>query len=203
MAPFGASLEDAGLTLRIGLLAAMAALIFAAPAAAGEPYGELAPFRLVEEVRGGIFGDDTVHRERQAPMATVQLLSSPMPFYQTANPGLAALFNPRFETGAMLNGYGLTSYAFAGLNWRTPHWGPVFGEFALGGAVNNSTSDVHSRTRSYLGCPVTFRESAGLGFDLTDRFDIVGSIEHISHANLCSTHNPGITSVGLRIGYKF
>ncbi len=188
---------------RIGWMAAAVALGFAAPAGADQPYGQLAPFQLVQEVRAGVFGDDTVHRERQAPMATIQLLSSPMPFYQTANPYVSALLNPRFETGAMVNTLGLTSYAFAGLNWRTPNWGPVFAEVGLGGAVNNSTSDVHSTTRTYLGCPVTFRESAGLGFNLTDRIDIVGSIEHISHANLCSPHNPGITSVGLRIGYKF
>ncbi len=136
-------------------------------------------------------------------MATFQLLSSPMPFYKTANPYLSALLNPRFETGAMVNSYGLTSYAFAGVNWRAPIWGPMFAEVAFGGAVNNGARDTSPSSRTFLGCPVTFRESAGLGFDITDRIDIVGSIEHISHANLCSPHNPGLTSVGLRIGYKF
>jgi hypothetical protein len=184
-------------------LAAAAALSVTAPASAADPYGELAPFQLVEELRAGVFGDDAVGRERQAPMGSVELLSSPMQFYATANPALAALFNPRFETGAMLNGYGLTSYAFAGLNWRTPQWNRVFGEFGFGGAVNDSSNDPHNPRRTDLGCPVTFRESAGLGFNLTDRIDIVGSIEHISQAQLCSRNNPGLTSVGLRIGYKF
>jgi lipid A 3-O-deacylase len=54
-----------------------------------------------------------------------------------------------------------------------------------------------------LGCPVTFRESGGLGFQITSNIDIVGSIEHVSHADLCGRTNPGLSSFGLRVGYKF
>jgi lipid A 3-O-deacylase len=194
-----------GLATALALMAtlARAADVANAPSPADTPYGALAPFQPVEELRLGVFGDDAVHRERQAPMASIDVLSSPIVFYQTANPLLASLLAPRFEAGAMVNTFGLTSYAYAGLNWRTPKWGPVFAEFGFGGAVNDSSTNPHDMEHTDLGCPVTFRESAGIGWQLTERVDILASIEHISHANLCSNTNPGLTSVGLRVGYHF
>ena len=64
----------------------------------------------------------------------------------------------------MINTFGLTSYAYAGLNWRTPKWGPVFVEVGFGGAVNDSTNNPHDMRHTDLGCPVTFRKSAGIGW---------------------------------------
>ena len=185
------------------IAAGCVALLSGSAHADPQPYGQLTSFQLVEELRGGVFGDDALGRERAAPMASIQALSSPVAFYSPSNPLLASLLAPRFEAGAMVNGFGLTSYAFAGLNWRTPQWGPLFGEVAFGGAVNDSTDDPRNMSRIDLGCPVTFRESAGLGWRISDRIDIVASIEHISHANLCSSLNPGLTSVGIRVGYRF
>jgi hypothetical protein len=189
-----------------GVAAAIACLV-TLPARGADlapnPPDSVAPFQLLQELRLGVLGDDAVHREQQAAMASFQALTSPVVFYQTSNPWIASLVAPRFEAGAMLNTRGLTSYGFAGLNWRTPQLGPVFAEFGFGGAVNNSTTNPHDISRTDLGCPVTFRESAGLGWLLTDRIDVVASIEHISHANLCNSINPGLTSVGLRVGYRF
>jgi hypothetical protein len=187
----------------LATLPARAADAPAPEAPAVSPYGNIEPFQFVQEVRLGVFGDDTVHREQDAPMATIQALTSPVVFYQSNNPLLQTIFAPRFEAGAMINTYGLTSYAFAGLNWRTPQWGPLFLEVGFGGAVNDATDNPHDMRHTDLGCPVTFRESAGIGWRITDRIDVVASIEHISHANLCSNQNPGITSAGLRVGYRF
>jgi hypothetical protein len=103
----------------------------------------------------------------------------------------------------MFNAYGLTSYGFAGLNWREPLIGPLFLEVGFGGAVNNASRNPHDLTRTDLGCPVTFRESGGLGWQFNEHFDVVVGVEHISHANLCSSLNPGLTSAGVRIGYRF
>ncbi len=185
-------------------MGAIAALLACASARADDqPYGQLSPFNPVEEVRGGLFVDDAVGREAHAPMATFQLLSSPLALYPTANPWLAPLFAPRLEAGAMINGLGLTSYAFAGLNWREPLWGPLFLEVGFGGAANDSARTPYDSRKTDLGCPVTFRESGGLGWRFNDHFDAVTSIEHISHAQLCGRLNPGLTSVGLRFGYHF
>jgi lipid A 3-O-deacylase len=191
-----------GLAAALACLATLARAVDA-PNPPDTPYGNLAPFQPVEEFRLGIFGDDAVHRERQAPMASVDALSSPIVFYQTSNALLATFLAPRLEAGAMINTFGLTSYAYAGLNWRTPKWGPVFAELGFGGAVNDSSTNPHDMEHTDLGCPVTFRESAAIGWQLTERIDILASIEHISHANLCSNTNPGLTSAGLRVGYHF
>jgi len=32
---------------------------------------------------------------------------------------------------------------------------------------------------------------------------VIANVEHISHASLCTSINPGLTQVGARIGYKF
>src|SRR5579863_1328361 len=107
--------------------AAIGAFCLAARSARADdqPYGQLTPFRPLEEVRGGVYVDDSVGREARAPMATIQLLSSPLALLPSDNPWIAPLFAPRLEAGAMINGLGLTSYAFAGLNWREPIWGPL------------------------------------------------------------------------------
>ena len=185
------------------LLIAPAVLAGSLARAEDATYGALAPFRPVEEVRAGLYGDDAVHRERQAPMATVQVLSSPMVVYRSANPWLSPLFAPRIEAGGMFNGFGLTSYVFAGLNWREPIAGPLFLEVGFGGAINDSSRNPHNMRQTDLGCPVSFRELGELAGDSSEHFDVVAGIEHISHANLCSNINPGLTSAGLRIGYHF
>jgi lipid A 3-O-deacylase len=51
-----------------------------------------------------------------------------------------------------------------------------------------------------MGCPVTLRESGGLGLQITSNIDVIASIEHVSHANLCGRQNPGLTNFGLRLG---
>jgi hypothetical protein len=189
---------------RIALLAAIAATA-AGPARAedAQPYGQLTPFKPIEEVRGGVYGDDAVGREAHAAMVTFEAQSSPITLYPTSNGWLAPIFSPRLEAGAMINTLGLTSYAFAGLAWRAPLWGPLFLEIGLGGAVNDSSRDRHNLRQTDLGCPVTFRESGGVGWRFDEHFDIVVGIEHISHANLCSSLNPGLTSAGVRVGYRF
>jgi len=53
-----------------------------------------------------------------------------------------------------------------------------------------------------LGCHVLFRESASLGFNLTESWRIMGTIEHNSNAGLCD-FNRGLTNAGVRLGYKF
>jgi hypothetical protein len=53
-----------------------------------------------------------------------------------------------------------------------------------------------------LGCHVLFRESASIGFDVTETWRIMGTVEHHSNAGLCD-ENRGLTNAGVRIGYKF
>ena len=54
-----------------------------------------------------------------------------------------------------------------------------------------------------MGCALTFRELGGFGYQFNDNWDLIASIEHVSHATFCTHINPGLTQVGVRIGYKF
>lgn len=112
-----------------------------------------------------------------------------------------AVLQPRIHVGGNINVTGDTSIAYTGLTWNFPIYGPLFVEGTFGGGVHNGKLDNAPRDRQQLGCPILFRESAsiGLGFE---KFTILGTIEHLSNAGLCS-ENDGLTNVGLRIGYKF
>jgi hypothetical protein len=157
------------------------------------------PFSLIDEIRFGGFYDVL---DRNKDMVSAEALSSPLGYYHGDNPFLKVFLDPRLVAGAMVNTNGLVSYVFAGVNWRVPIYQRLFIEGEFGGAVNDGASTVGER-RIDLGCPLTFRESGGIGLQITSNIDIVASVEHISHADLCGRHNPGLTDVGLRLGYKF
>jgi len=172
-----------------------------APAPAPTP-DLTSPFSPVEEVRGGVFYDDPSPRESPSEVVSLEAISSPLKFYSTSNPYLAAFLNPRLSAGAMVSVEGRTSYGFAGVNWHVPIWDRFFFEGEFGGALNDSARRIEPG-RTDLGCPVTFRESGGFGYQITSNIDVIASVEHISHASLCGRENPGLTNFGLRVGYKF
>lgn len=190
------------------ILAFMAALTLSAFGAAPARSADLgdAPtvgaFSFLDEIRGGVFYGDVRPDSKHAISDAVEALTSPLPFYSGDNPFLAAFLKPRLNVGALVSLQGTTSYAYSGLTWRVPVYDRLFLEGEFGGALNNSTREP-GISRANLGCPVTFRESGGVGFQVTPNVDVVASVEHVSHANLCGRHNPGLTSVGLRLGYKF
>ena len=177
-----------------------------APALAADAENSIAPaadyLTLIQEARFGVFWHDPNNTE-QAPIdVSVETLSSNLPVPQFSNYYLNLFLHPRIALGAMINTAGKTSYAFASLNWRVPIYKMFYSEGEFGGAVDNSP-DYHGPRRLDLGCPVTFRESAGFGLQLTPNWDVTLSAEHISHATLCTKKNEGVSDVGIRIGYKF
>jgi hypothetical protein len=159
-------------------------------------------FSLIEEVRLGAFAHNP-HDDERAPVdASFETLSSPIAFGRSDNVWLNAFMNPRLNFGGMINTQGRDSYGFTGLTWRFPLFDRLFFEGEFGGEVNNAPThrELH---RVDLGCHETFRESGGLGYHITSNVDVVASVEHVSHADLCGSQNPGLTNFGLRIGYKF
>jgi len=164
---------------------------------------EPAPYvSLIQEVRLGAYAHNLIHDEDAPVDLSVETLSSPVVFANVANPWVSWFFNPRINLGAMVNTGGKTSYAFTGLTWRIPVYGPVFFEGEFGGAVNNAVRQP-TPDRVDMGCGLTFRESGGFGVQLSQNVDFLLSVEHISHATFCTHINPGITDFGFRIGYKF
>ncbi len=162
----------------------------------------------LDEVRLGVFAHNWIHDEAAPVDTSIEILSAPLSFPGRDNPGIASnpwvswFFNPRLNVGGMINTGGKTSYAFTGFTWRIPLYRKFFFEGELGGAVNNAP-DWHEPGRVDMGCAVTFRESGGFGYQFTENWDLIASIEHVSHATFCTHTNPGLTQIGVRIGYKF
>jgi hypothetical protein len=157
---------------------------------------------LFQEVRLGAYAHNVIHNEDAPVDVSVETLSSPVVFANVANPWVSWFFDPRINLGAMVNTGGKTSYAFTGLTWRIPVYGPVFFEGEFGGAVNNAVRQP-TPDRVDMGCEFTFRESGGFGVQLTSNVDLIFNVEHVSHATFCTHINPGITDFGFRVGYKF
>ena len=110
-----------------------------------------------DEIRGGIFYDK--HRGENGILASPEVLSSQLPFYNGSNPFLAAFLKPRLVAGAMVSVEGRISYAYTGVNWRVPIYDRLFAEVEFGGALNDSEKG----QPGWLGCPVTFREIRRVG----------------------------------------
>jgi hypothetical protein len=50
---------------------------------------------------------------------------------------------------------------------------------------------------------VLFRESASIGYQITEQANIMLTVDHASHAGLCGPTNTGLTNLGVRVGWKF
>ncbi|CAM5199526.1 hypothetical protein ARD30_03675 [Bosea thiooxidans] len=119
---------------------------------------------------------------------------------------IAAAFIPRFNLGTSLNFNG-TRYAYAGATWTFDITRDVFVEASLGAAVNDGkTGAVVPEHRLNLGCNTGTREAAALGFRLSDRWNLVTTLEHFSTQG-CSDQVGGTTrgpaNIGARLGYTF
>jgi len=56
--------------------------------------------------------------------------------------------------------------------------------------------------RAGTGCHFTWHESASLGYNLSEHWSVMATVEHYSNLQLCA-RNHGITNYGVRIGYAF
>lgn len=113
---------------------------------------------------------------------------------------LDAVLRPRPMLGASINTQGDTSVGYAGLTWTVPLLGDrLFAEASFGGAIHDGPLAEHGAA-SY-GCTWAFRESASLGIGLGEGWQILGTVEHMSNADLCD-RNRGLTNAGVRLGYR-
>lgn len=171
-----------------------------APAPAAEAYvAEPAySWRALDEVRGGAYAygvDDPP--EGQSLSINVELLTSRLPI------GGQAWFVPRLHVGATINTDDAPSHGYAGFTWTLDVTDWMFVEGTFGGGVHNGdTGSSAPPGESALGCSVLFRESASIGFRFAENWSVVGTVEHLSNADLCDA-NRGITEAGVRLGYRF
>jgi lipid A 3-O-deacylase len=171
-----------------------------APAPAAEAYVPEPAYswRVLDEVRGGIFvfGVDDPP-EGPSVSVNLEILSSRLPV------GDQGWYVPRLHVGTTINTEDAPSHAYAGLSWTVDVTDWMFVEASLGGGVHNGdTSSTATPGESPLGCPVLFRESASLGFRISEEWSVMGTVEHLSNAGLCDG-NRGITEAGVRVGYTF
>jgi lipid A 3-O-deacylase len=155
---------------------------------------------FVSEVRLGGFAHDP-----SSPESGSVDLNGEVLFAKPAtsdNPIVNALI-PRPHVGATVNFAGKTSQAYAGATWTYDITSRVFAEASFGGSVNNGkTGNVVPAGFNKVGCNGLFRESASLGYRVSEHWSVMGTIEHSSNAGLCA-QNRGLTNVGARIGYSF
>ena len=77
-----------------------------------------------------------------------------------------------------------------------------FGYFSEGGSVNDGKISTTNPARKSLGSHVLFKEGLDLGYQFNDVISLAAFVDHISNAGLAN-RNEGLTSAGMRVGYKF
>jgi lipid A 3-O-deacylase len=117
---------------------------------------------------------------------------------------LAPVWAPRPDIGINVNSSGGNSYAYAGLTWEANFTDQFFGDLGLGGAVHDGPdlTAQTTRDRKGLGTRALFHESVALGYRVSANWNGSAYLDHVSNAGL-GRHNPGITNLGMRLGYKF
>jgi hypothetical protein len=185
-----------------GLVIAVGLVVATAPAMAQS-------VNILSEIRGGVMAHSV---DEPGPNATFGLFN----FDRIEDANVELVFkapdwdawtwigSPRLALGATLNFSGLENMVYGGLVWHANLFGsPVFVEGGFGGALTDG--QLHNAAYPYrsLGCSTLFHEQASLGYDISEHADVMLTIEHASHANLCGADNRGLTNLGIRAGFKF
>jgi lipid A 3-O-deacylase len=150
---------------------------------------------FVEFRAGALFGIDGPNGDKEGtPDVNLELLYGPIGGeYQ--NGFLNHFLRPRLHIGGTINTEGNTSELYAGFTWDVFLTQRLFIEGSFGGAV-------HDGDDTYFGCTANFHESGSVGFMLSERWDVMATVDHMSNANLCDA-NRGLTNVGFRIGRRW
>ena len=183
----------------IVIVAALLSCVGASDASAQTPPADGERLPLVDEVRFGAL----VHSIQPNGSEDGVDLNLELLFRRAAtrhnNAFLDAVLRPRIHLGASVNTTGDTSQLYAGLTWEVELAPKISLELTFGGALHDGPTD-RPHPDSY-GCSLNFRESASVGYVLDPRWTIYGTFAHMSNAGLCD-YNTGISSVGMRLGYK-
>ena len=163
-------------------LVALAALLVASPASAGELFGGL----YVHDVKTPL---DKAGLEGGLD---IQL------GYRGGRIGHTPL---RPYVFGALNTSGETSYAAVGLSAKFGD--RIYIRPGLGMAVHNgSAADYYRYDKIAFGSRLLFEPELGVGARVSDRLSVEASWVHMSHATLFSRENPGIDNLGVRLNLK-
>lgn len=147
-----------------------------------------------KEVKFGIMQHDfdtkLSHRHEKGQNFVIEYMFDKMQNYLRAHPHIGASFNNK----------GYTSNIYAGLTWQFILKNVFLVEASLGASLNNAEKRI-SKKRRALGSKLLFRESFSLGYLIGNKYSITVMIDHISSADI-KKPNPGLTDIGIRLGYK-
>ncbi len=175
------------------------------------------PF-TVNELRFGGFNHDLPElggREQGGLSIVGEALFTPFDFDRRNifdNVVWEAITRPRLHVGASINTKGRTSFAYTGLTWRGEIGPFLFFEGTFGMAIHNGELGSTHRGRAIvpgkpgraaLGLRVLFRESISVGLQVTKKVSVVATLEHLSHGDVVTPTNNGLTNYGVKVGYKF
>ena len=116
---------------------------------------------------------------------TAETSTTPSATGITLDPHVSAL-EPQPVAGTSINLDGDTNQLYAGLTWDMPLAPKWSLEVSFGGALHDGPTDA-SGAFSY-GCALNFRESISLGYQVSDRWRVYGTVTHMSNA--LGTVNP-------------
>ncbi|SNB78477.1 Lipid A 3-O-deacylase (PagL) [Rhodoblastus acidophilus] len=179
-----------------------------APAMAGDtsPFGELLPpeatYRLHApfEARIGGFAHEPGGAESGSTDVSAEIVFGDI--IKTTNPWWSFVAM-RADIGGTFNTANKTNGIYFGPLWTVALTDRIFIEGSVGGAWNDGvTNGVRPPQRAGVGCHWGFHESASLGYNLTEHWSVMATVEHYSNLNLCHA-NHGVTNYGARIGYSF
>lgn len=196
---FGAALICVLSGISIPAMAADLAQPAPLPVFVAPPAVATSPFGILSEVRAGALAHGLFDVESGTIDVTGEVLSV-KPYHLS---GAWEYVIPRFHLGGDFNTDGKTSSVYGGVTWSFPLYDRLFGELTFGGALNDGkTGSVVPRGYARVGCNELFRESASIGYHLTEHWNVLATLSHESNASLCN-HNAGITNVGGKLGYVF
>lgn len=168
------------------------------------PMVALAGSGLIDAVKIGVLAHDVPlfddHTESGVDLNGEVLFTSP---------AFLAMFGaPRPNLGVTINTLNKTDYAYGGLVWTADFFrglfrpgDAIFGSLGLGGAIHDRPN---GKSPGYvgLGTRLLFHEEGDLGYRINPVWSVSLFVDHISNADI-SEHNPGLTNLGIRIGYRF
>jgi lipid A 3-O-deacylase len=174
-------------TKKIALLAFAVAL--AAPAQGYAADGNL------DEAKLGLIAHDVpigAHREEDGVDINGELLF-------VSPEILSVIWAPRPHIGVSINSDGGNSYGYFGLTWTANFLDSFFADLGLGGAIHTGPNISTDPNHKGLGTRMLFHESVEIGYRITARHSVA---LHISNARL-GVRNPGLTNLGVRVGFAF
>jgi lipid A 3-O-deacylase len=211
MSPIKKFARQAGFTVAICALVASAfgfssyaADLPASPdAVVGDPFAHPRLFPGLDDVRLGVLAanlEDGGGEEAEVLINGEALFNIGLSQQVYDDPIRNFFLRPRAHIGFSVTPDEGTNQVYGGLTWDAHLTNRIFIEASFGGTLHDGPTAAND-PNSY-GCSLMFRESASIGYELTEHVRIMATVDHMSNAGLCD-QNQGLTNAGVRLGYRW